>query len=47
MSEVGNPAEREIRERCLELAVKADPERAVERAGEFLAFVKRQSAHLG
>ncbi|MEA3050455.1 MAG: hypothetical protein QOG84_2291 [Sphingomonadales bacterium] len=36
-------AEREIRERCLETAVRADPVNALELARQFLAFVTGES----
>jgi hypothetical protein len=42
-TEKQTPAKLELRERCLELAVKAEPQRATEIAADFLAFIEGQS----
>lgn len=41
---MGLQDEKELRERMLALAIQAGPERAVQLAGEFLAFVKAGSS---
>lgn len=34
-----SPTDRELRERCLELAVRAKPQSAIKLAGQFYAFI--------